>query len=91
MVEVDDTLMKQLDGLEPIHVHIIPVKGHFSVKYQEKQVSINRIHFPIVPRFCCTSHKSQGQTLSKAIVDLVHPTEMKGVEINHAYVPLSRV
>ena len=91
VVEVDDTSIKQLNGLEPNHVPIFPVKGHFSVTYQGKQVSINRTHFPVVPRFSCTSHKSQGQTLSKAIVDLVPPTGMRKIEINHAYVPLSRV
>ena len=92
VVEVDDILMKQLDCLGLNHVPIFPVKGSFSAKYQGKQVSIRRINFPVVPRFSCTAHKSQGQTLLKAIVDLVPPTGMRGrVEINHAYVPLSRV
>ena len=69
-------------------------KGSFGVtlKGKRKPINIKRRHFPLVPRFSCTAHKSQGQTLSKAVVDLVRPKEMKGaVEINFAYVPLSRV
>ena len=63
-------------------------------KYQGKKdkININRKHFPLVPRFACTAHKSQGQTLTKAIIDLVVPEGNKGVvEINFSYVPLSRV
>jgi len=53
---------------------------------------VNRSHFPLVPRFSCTAHKAQGQTLQKAIVDLVPQTGMrKGVGIEFSYVPLSRV
>ena len=52
---------------------------------------MNRTHFPLVPRFSCTAHKSQGQTLPKAIVDLVPHSGIKKVEIEFSYVPLSRV
>ena len=57
---------------------------------------MKRLHFPLVPRFSVTFHKSQGMTLSKAIVDLVPPIR-KGrrnpdpIGIEFAYVPLSRV
>ena len=92
IVEMDDITMKPLDGLEPNLVPIFPKTGSFKVKVKEKQINISRCHFPLVPRFSCTSHKSQGQTLSKAVVDLVRPKEIKGaVEINFSYVPLSRV
>ena len=94
IAELDDISMNPLDGLEPNHVPIFPTKGNFKVKIRgsDNSVSINRTHFPLVPRFSCTAHKSQGQTLTKAIVDLVPQTGKKGVlEINFAYVPLSRV
>ena len=53
---------------------------------------MNRRHFPLVPRFSCTAHKSRGQTLQKAIVDLVPVHgKTKGVGIEFAYVPLSQV
>ena len=94
VVKLDgDISMKAFGGLEPNHVPIFPKDGHFSVKLRgKKSVSIKRNHFPIVPRFSCTAHKSQGQTLTKAIIDLVRPAALKkSIEINFAYVPLSRV
>ena len=91
IVELDDINVKPLDGLPLNHIPIVPKKKSFSVYMpgKQKDVSVNRTHFPLVPRFSCTAHKSQGKTLSKAIVDLV-PLK-RGVGIEFAYVPLSRV
>ena len=92
--ELDKIKMRPLDGLKPNHVPIFTEKGNFPVRVKGKKdsVSVNRTQFPLVPRFSCTSHKSQGQTLDKAIVDLVPQPGLKGgIEINFAYVPLSRV
>ena len=94
IAELDDITMKPLDGLEPNHVPIFPTKGNFGVKIKgnNNTININRTHFPLVPLFSCTAHKSQGKTLTKAIVDLVPQPGKKGeMEINFAYVPLSRV
>ena len=94
IVEVDDVNMTPLDGLAPNHVPIFPKAGSFRVKVPGRKdpININRTHFPIVPRFACTAHKSQGATLTKAIIDLIVPEGKKGgVEINFSYVPLSRV
>ena len=59
-------------------------------------MTVKRRHFPLVPRFSVTSHKSQGMTLDRAIVDLVPPirkgrSKPNSVGIEFAYVPLSRV
>ena len=92
VVELDDINVKPLDGLPANHVPIVPQRGSFQVHLGGKEsVSVNRRHFPLVPRFGCTAHKSQGDTLSKAIVDLVPPPFKKNVRIEDAYVPLSRV
>ena len=94
IVELDDITMSPLNGLRPNHIPILPKSGSFKVKVPGKEdtISISRHHFPIVPRFAYTAHKSQGKTLSKAIVDLVVPGDKRGpVEINFSYVPLSRV
>ena len=94
IVEVDDVNMSPLDGLRPNHVPIFPKAGSFAVRIpgRKEAININRTHFPMVPRFACTAHKSQGATLTKAIIDLVIPEGKKGgVEINFSYVPLSRV
>jgi ATP-dependent exoDNAse (exonuclease V) alpha subunit len=42
-----------------------------------------------VPAYCITTHKSQGQTLNKVIIDLKLPNETD--DIAAVYVPLSRV
>ena len=100
IVELDDvTMMGPLRGLLPDQIPITPMKANFKhyLKGQTgrdgkpKYVSINRLHFPIVPRFGITAHKSQGMTLDKAVVDLVPVFKKKSPEINFAYVPLSRV
>ena len=94
IVELDDIKMKPLAGLPPNHVPIFMKIESFQVSMpgKKKNVSVNRQHFPIVPRFSCTAHKSQGQTLQKAIVDLVPRNgKTKGLGIEFSYVPLSRV
>ena len=92
VVELDDVNVRPLDGLPPNHVPIVTQRGSFQIYMGRKEsISVNRRHFPLVPRFSCTAHKSQGQTLSKAIVDLVPQPGIKSVGIEHAYVPLSRV
>ena len=99
IVELDDIEAIQLRGLQPNHIPIFPQSGSFQVELKRKKtsgkvkkISVNRTHFPIVPRFSVTGHKSQGLTLEKAIVDLVPNPKYKGsVEVSHSYVPLSRV
>jgi hypothetical protein len=53
------------------------------------KISIKRKALPLIPAYSITTHKSQGQTLGKIIVDLVMPPGP--VEVASAYVPLSRV
>lgn len=52
-------------------------------------LSIKRRALPLVPAYCITTHKSQGQTLDKVVVDLKLPNETD--DIAAIYVPLSRV
>ena len=56
---------------------------------QKKFLSIKRRALPLVPAYCITTHKSQGQTLNKVVIDLQLPTETE--DIAAVYVPLSRV
>ena len=65
--------------------------GSFSLKVGDNNVNIKRSHFPLVPAYSYTAHKSQGKTLKKVMVDLVPPKGMKHMDISFAYVPLSRV
>jgi hypothetical protein len=105
VAELDDISVKPLQGLDENHIPIFPRKETFFVKVKGKKdngkktkknkkrgISVNRDHFPIVPRFACTAHKSQGMTLAKATVDLVPQPDMRGgIDVSFAYVPLSRV
>lgn len=52
-------------------------------------LSIKRRALPLVPAYCITTHKSQGQTLSNVVIDLKLPNETD--DIAAVYVPLSRV
>jgi hypothetical protein len=56
---------------------------------KKAMLSIKRRALPLVPAYCITTHKSQGQTLSKVIIDLKFPNDTD--DIAAVYVPLSRV
>lgn len=53
------------------------------------KISVKRKALPLIPAYSITTHKSQGQTLHKIIIDLVMPPGP--IEVASAYVPLSRV
>ena len=42
---------------------------------QKAILSVKRRALPLVPAYCITTHKSQGQTLSKVVIDLKLPNE----------------
>ena len=67
---------------------IIP-KEKKSKPNQKVFLSIKQRALPLVPAYCITTHKSQGQTLSKVVVDLTLLNETD--DIAAVYVPLSRV
>jgi ATP-dependent exoDNAse (exonuclease V) alpha subunit len=52
-------------------------------------LSIKRRALPLVRAYCITTHKSQGQTLNKVVIDLKLPNETD--DIAAVYVSLSRV
>lgn len=56
---------------------------------QKAILSVKRRALPLVPAYCLTTHKSQGQTLNKVVIDLKLPSETD--DIAAIYVPLSRV
>ncbi|CAF1299080.1 unnamed protein product [Rotaria sp. Silwood1] len=53
------------------------------------KLTVKRKALPLIPAYSMTTHKSQGQTLGKIIVDLVMPPGP--IELASVYVPLSRV
>lgn len=68
---------------------ILPTNTKDNKFGQKKFLSIKRRALPLVPAYCITTHKSQGQTLKKVVIDLKLPTETE--DIAAVYVPLSRV
>lgn len=61
-----------------------------NIKVNRKAIlSIRRRALPLVPAYSITTHKSQGQTLNKVIIDLKLPNDSD--DIAAIYVPLSRV
>ena len=79
--------MPHLNPFEfPIMPSAVPVR--FSSKHgkSSQTLSFSRFQVPLIPAFAMTAHKSQGQTIDKAIVDLAacHGTEAP-------YVMVSRV
>ena len=91
IVKFNDVSLPKLTGLDQNHVPIFPVHGSFTIKSGKKSLTVKRNHFPLVPAFACTAHKSQGQTLSSIVIDLIPPKGMKNINLSFIYVPLSRV
>ena len=93
IVELEHINMNPIHGLPTNHVPIMLKASSFLVSMpgRKKHVTFNRRHFPLVHRFSCTAHKSQGQTLLKSIVDLVPLNgKTEGLGIEFAYVRLLR-
>lgn len=58
----------------------------FKHPYNHHSINVKRVQVPIVPAFCITAHRSQGQSVSVITVDL---QSCRGTEA--PYVMLSRV
>jgi hypothetical protein len=79
------------DAMHGLSHHEYPVLPEtVSVRYQgsksKQSVSFKRTQLPLIPAFAMTAHKSQGQTMDKAIIDL---TTCRRTET--PYVMVSRV
>jgi hypothetical protein len=99
IVELDDIDVEPLEGLPANHIPITLMKCKRSIQVtvgttaagKPKKINVSREHFPLVPSFSYTAHKSQGKTLPKVVIDLIPPGNNNKVKIEFAYVPLSRV
>lgn len=72
-----------------MNVNDLVPKSKNSKSTTKAMLSIKRRALPLVPAYCITTHKSQGQTLGKVVIDLKLPNETD--DIAAVYVPLSRV
>lgn len=102
LVEVEKSKLEfNLQNLESKLVPIPIVEQTFRVNIKDifpnyknstkskPMLSIKRRALPLIPSYCITTHKSQGQTLGKVVVDLKLPHVTD--DIAAIYVPLSRV
>ena len=76
-------------NLEKLYVDKGPIMKLLNVKKLRTTITVKRKGLPLVPAYSITTHKSQGQTLPKIVIDLNMPPGF--VEVASAYVPLSRV
>ncbi|CAF2787854.1 unnamed protein product [Rotaria sp. Silwood2] len=88
---VEFTGYKLDSTLAELQSKIVPITTTKAAKINKKttKLSVKRRALPLIPAYSMTTHKSQGQTLGKIIVDLVMPPGP--LEVASVYVPLSRV
>lgn len=88
IVHIPTAQAPQMSGLGPHEYPILAdtVSVTFRGTNSKQTLSFRRTQVPLIPAFAMTAHKSQGQTLNKAVVDLAscHGTEAP-------YVMISRV
>ncbi|CAF4109050.1 unnamed protein product [Rotaria sordida] len=89
ILELPDNKTEHLPGYLPLE--LLPENIAKAAKLNKKttKLSVKRKALPLIPAYSMTTHKSQGQTLGKIIVDLVMPSGP--LEVASVYVPLSRV
>lgn len=76
-------------NLEKLYADKELVKKMLNTKKLKTSITVKRKGLPLIPAYSITTHKSQGQTLPKIVIDLNMPPGI--VEVASAYVPLSRV
>ena len=76
-------------NLEKLYADKGPMMKMLNNKKLKTTITVKRKGLPLVPAYSITTHKSQGQTLSKIVIDLNMPPGI--VEVASAYVPFSRV
>lgn len=76
-------------NLEKLYADKGPIMKILKDKKLKTTISVKRKTLPLIPAYSITTHKSQGQTLPKIVIDLNMPPGM--IEVASAYVPLSRV
>ena len=76
-------------NFEKLYADKSPIMKILKDKKLKTTITVKRKTLPLIPAYSITTHKSQGQTLPKIIIDLNMPPGM--VEVASAYVPLSRV
>ncbi|CAF1295911.1 unnamed protein product [Didymodactylos carnosus] len=85
---VTQKFMLNIKGFLEKHKHELKQGGR---KLKSHNLTIKRTQLPLAPTYAMTTHKSQGQTMPKIVIDLVFPPRPSKPSVAQAYVPLSRV
>ncbi|KAG8726421.1 hypothetical protein FRC12_023412, partial [Ceratobasidium sp. 428] len=98
LVKLDRTRATALPGLDKGVIPIVPTSKSYGITVpvvqKDNQVklikrNVQRLQFPITPAYAFTDYRSQGQTISAAIVDIATPPRGQ-LKRPNVYVALSR-
>ena len=72
VVEIPDSVAVEIPHLPPHHFPILPDTTELKFEHggSHKRCTIKRKQVPIEPGFAITSHKAQGKTMERVIIDL---------------------
>lgn len=99
LVKLDRTRASTLPGLDEGVIPIVPASKSYNIMMSVVQKdghvepvkrAIQRLQFPITPAYAFTDYRSQGQTISSAIIDIADPPTGRGLTSHNLYVALSR-
>jgi hypothetical protein len=99
LVKLDRTRANTLPGLSEGVIPIVPAsKGYYipmSIVQKDGHVeqvkrSVQHLQYPITPAYAFTDYRSQGETISAAIIDIADPPTSCKLNSANLYVALSR-
>jgi hypothetical protein len=94
LVKLEQTRATAFPGLQANVIPIFAMKRSFQIQVptpngSKARRNVTRRQFPITPAYAFTDYRSQGQTLSRVIVDLATPPS-GSISLFNIYVALSR-
>ena len=91
LVHMDWTKVCKLSGLPDNVIPIEPMSMRMDIQLgdNQKSMAIQRTQFPITGAYAFTDYRSQGQTISQAIIDIAPPPR-GSLNLFNLYVALSR-
>jgi ATP-dependent exoDNAse (exonuclease V) alpha subunit len=89
LVKMETNKIPKLQGLEASVVPLVTSKKSFTIAFGNEKKTVKRNQFPLTPAYAFTDYRSQGQTISHAIIDIATPPSGSITAFN-VYVALSR-
>ena len=95
LVELDNTRLEALPGLDKGVVSIVPISKDIMIEEKDTQTgaiskkTIRKTQLPITAVYALTDYRSQGQTIRNVIVDIGKPLTNE-LSLFNVYVALSR-